>query len=188
MEITLCILTSDIDAKKYYIDPDNNNYYYPCQISLSNCINCDSKTKCLTCDTPNYLLEESDKCIAKTQVDAKFYYEDPSSHKYIKCSNKIEKCEKCNSDTDCISCETYFYLVEDDNGQVSCQNIDICIDKNSVDNTMYKLTDNKNYYSCQNIKYNNVEHCSSCIKKEECFECLSDYTITNGNYFMYINF
>ena len=171
---TLCILISDINAKKYYIDPDNNNYYYPCQISLSNCLICDSKTKCLTCDTPNYLLEESDKCIAKTQVDAKFYYEDPSSHKYIKCSNKIEKCEKCNSDTDCISCETDFYLVEDDNGQVSCQNIDVSkyYQKNSADNS-------KIYYK---LCSNEISHCDECSSSSHCNICDQGFAIINNIY------
>ena len=46
-ENKLCILDSDILAKKYY--RDNDNYYYPCSNALTHCSNCESKIKCITC-------------------------------------------------------------------------------------------------------------------------------------------
>lgn len=38
-------------------------------------------------------------------------------------------------------------------------------------------TDNKIYYSYD--KYNVIEHCGNCNKKEECNSCLNGYSFAN---------
>ena len=104
-ENKLCLLSSDILAKKYY--RDNDNYYYPCSNTLTYCSNCESKIKCITCINSNYVIEENDKCIDKALVEKNYYYLNEENNKYVSCS-KISGCEKCNSSTQCISCKIGF--------------------------------------------------------------------------------
>ena len=52
-------------------------------------------------------MEENDKCIDKALVEENYYYLNEENNKYVSCS-KISGCEKCNSSTQCISCQIGF--------------------------------------------------------------------------------
>ena len=167
----LCLLTSDIQAKKYYID--TNNYYYPCSNSLDSCSNCDTKTKCNTCINNNYVIEENDKCIDKTLVDENYYYlnDENENNKYSSCS-KIPNCEKCISSSECTLCIEGFKLIEDENNIISCQNIDIT--------SYYEITtsEKKYYRKCDK----DLPNCELCSNSEACNKCKDNFAIIGNDF------
>ena len=110
-ENKLCLSSSDIQSKKYYLDNDNN-YYYLCSYSLAHCSTCDNKIKCLTCINNDYVIEINDKCIDKDLVTQNYYYLNEENNKYVSCS-EIVGCEKCISATECISCQKGFNFNSD---------------------------------------------------------------------------
>ena len=119
-ENKLCILTQDITDKKYYLDTDNNNFYYECSTSLEHCLKFENKAKCLEC-IALYVIEENDICIPYSLFNDKLYYLD--NGKYHSCS-KIPNCEKCTSNDKCIMCKENFYLIKDSFGNFICENVD----------------------------------------------------------------
>ena len=164
-----CILTSDITGHLYYNDPVGSNYYYLCQTSLANCIECESKTKCTKCST-NYEIEECDICISKADIEANLYYKG-DLNKYISCS-KITNCEKCTSATECISCKTGFKFVEGDDDKISCQNID-------TSNYYQKTVDGKTYFrKCEK----DISKCNKCSDGTHCVECVENFAVVEDNY------
>ena len=162
-----CILTSDINNKKYY--KDINNHYYLCLHSLAHCNKCDSALKCTECDN-DYDLEESDICIPNTSIIAQLYYLDDITSKYISCS-KILNCEKCLSSTECISCQSNYYFEEGDNNEITCQNIDI--------NKYYEKTDNgKTFYrKCEK----DMTNCEYCTNSNYCTKCKENFILDDNN-------
>ena len=114
----LCI---NLDEKKYYQDPDNNNYYFPCENSLQNCLTCDTKTKCNSCVNNNYVIEEHDICIPFSSVTDQLYFLDDSIDKYALCSSRITNCNKCTSNSYCVSCKENFEIIEDDHS--NCEDL-----------------------------------------------------------------
>ena len=165
----LCLLTSDINDKKYYKDTDN--YYYPCSHNLDNCIKCDNKDKCTDCISSEFVMEENDICISKTLVEQKYYYLN-ENNKYSSCS-KISNCDKCNSVTDCIYCKEGFYLVkENDNDEIECKNVDI--------NYYYPITEGtKQYYKkCDK----DIINCEKCTSSNYCTQCKNNYVFVEDDH------
>ena len=160
----LCLLTSDINDHKYYQDPDNH-YYYECSHSLSNCVKCLDKITCEECEE-SYVMEENNVCIPYSLVTQQLYYLDDSSDKYISCS-KISNCQKCSSATECISCNTNFYLVEDEDHQKSCQSVDIS--KYFQTNEDGKII----YKKCRNY----IINCDECSAQNYCTKCVNNFGI-----------
>ena len=161
-----CLLTSLIDDKKYYKNP-NNNYYYKCPDS---CSTCESATKCLTCAT-SYLLDESDICFESSLFETdKFYYYNDALGKYIKCSN-IQNCQKCLSSTECIGCISNYYLVKGSDDQLSCQNIDISKYYPTIEGT-------KTYYKkCEDA----ITNCEECSASNHCTKCKTNFGIVDND-------
>ena len=162
----ICILTSDIEAQRYYKDY-NNNYYYKCK---EPCSKCESERKCIVCNDP-YLLEENYSCINPSLVSQNLYYYNEIILKYSKCSN-IPGCFKCTSGTECISCIVGYYLAQDDDNKISCQIIDI--------NKYYEYTEgDKRYYKkCSK----SIENCDECSEENKCTKCLTNYGIVDNDY------
>ena len=165
----LCLLTSDISNKKYYQDPDNN-YYYECSHSLSNCVKCEDKTTCNEC-IESYVIEEDNKCIPYSLVTDQLYYLDSSTGKYISCS-KISNCLKCSSATECILCNTNFYFTENEEHQISCQ---------SIDRNKYFQTNEGGkiiYKKCGNY----INNCDECSSENYCTKCANNYGIIEDDH------
>lgn len=162
----LCI---NINEKKYYQDPDNNNYYYICSTSLSNCLTCDSKTKCNTCND-NFGIEESDKCIPYSDVIAQLYYLDSDINKYVSCS-KISNCQKCTSKSNCVFCVENFVIIGDDH--TKCEDL--------ATKNYYKDTDLNQYKPCS-YKLINCETCSINVNNNLiCEQCATNYALKHDN-------
>ena len=162
-----CLLTSLIDDKKYYKNP-NNNYYYKCPDS---CSTCESATKCLTCAT-SYLLDESDICFESSLFETdKFYYYNDALDKYSKCSN-IQNCQKCLSSTECIGCINNYYLVKGRDDLLSCQNIDISKYYPTIEGT-------KTYYKkCEDA----IQNCEECSASNKCTKCKTNFGIVDNDH------
>jgi len=169
----VCISSTDIANKLYYNDPTGSSFYYLCKTSLNNCLKCDSKTKCTECDssTQEHKLDENDKCIPQSDIDAKLYYEISVTNRYASCS-KISNCEKCTSAENCISCKIGFNLVEGDDNKITCQNIEL-------NNYYKKTTTDKEYYrKCSK----DIENCNKCTDSTHCTECKENYAIVEDDY------
>ena len=136
----LCI---KLDEKKYYQDSDNNNYYFLCETSLSNCLTCDSKTKCNSCKD-DFGIEEHDICISKSSP---LYYLDSTINKYVLCSSRISNCKSCTSSDYCIECNENFAIIGTDHSK--CEDLST--------KKYYKDTDNL-YHQCS-YKTANCETC-----------------------------
>ena len=162
-----CLLTSLIDDKKYYKNP-NNNYYYKCP---NSCSTCESATKCLTCAT-SYLLDESDICFESSLFETdKFYYYNDALDKYSKCSN-IQNCQKCLSSTECIGCINNYYLVKGRDDLLSCQNIDISKYYPTIEGT-------KTYYKkCEDA----IQNCEECSASNKCTKCKTNFGIVDNDH------
>ena len=136
----LCI---KLDEKKYYQDSDNNNYYFLCETSLSNCLTCDSKTKCNSCKD-DFGIEEHDICISKSSP---LYYLDSTINKYVLCSSRISNCKSCTSSDYCVECNENFAIIGTDHSK--CEDLST--------KKYYKDTDNL-YHQCSYKKVN----CETC--------------------------
>ena len=160
-----CILTADINALKYYQDPDDNNYYYECSHSLEHCFTCYNKNKCKDCIT-SYVVEESDICISYSLYTSHLYYLDSTTNKYFSCS-KIANCEQCTSSIDCIKCKEGFNFIKGNDNNLICEDIDT--------NKYYPVTeDSKTYYKKCEDKITNCDECSS---ENYCTKCKDNFGI-----------
>jgi len=101
----LCLKESDINEKKYYLNP-TDGFYYLCSKKITGCNKCNDGNTCLECNS-EYGLDENNKCIPLSQR-AK-YYLDPITLRYVSCS-KIENCDECSSLTQCLKCKSGFKL------------------------------------------------------------------------------
>ena len=162
---TLCIKFSE---KKYY--KDSNNYYYLCSVSLSNCITCENKNQCLTCDT-GYELEDTDLCIDHDLAVSSEYYLN-NDNKYTKCSKTIPNCKTCSLGTECYSCVDGYNFVKGDDNQIACQNIDI--------NYYYQITEGtKTYYKkCDKA----ISNCDKCSSENYCTKCKNNFGIIENDH------
>ena len=97
----LCVLSEDIENKKYYLDP-SNNFYYLCAQKIRGCNKCENGNACLECDS-EYFFDEYNKCVHSSLTILK-YYLDPITGKYVSCT-KIENCEECTSASQCTKCQ-----------------------------------------------------------------------------------
>ena len=164
----LCIYTQDLTDKKYYQDPDDNNYYYKCSKSLENCVKCDNKLKCIECIT-SYVIEENDICIPYSLYTAQLYYFE--NDKYYICS-KIPNCEKCSSKNQCIKCKEGYNFIKDNTNNLICQNIDI--------SKYYPITEGDIiYYSkCEEA----IENCDECTGSNYCTKCKTNFGIIEDDH------
>jgi len=162
---TSCILTSDINDHKYYKNPQNN-FYYKCP---NECTTCESETKCFGCNSP-YLLTEDYTCIDPSLFTQKLYYYNNAIEKYSKCTN-IPNCYKCESGTECISCQGDYKLVLGDDSQITCQIINTA--------QYYETnTGTKTYYSKCSI----INKCDECSSNNYCTKCLPNYGIVDNDH------
>ena len=163
-----CILTIDINNKKYYQDP-SNNFYYLCK---NNCETCLTETKCINCRT-SFLFTESDTCIDPSEVTNKKYYLNGETGRYSKCSN-IPGCYLCESGTECITCDNSngFYFVKGEDNKFSCQKIE--------KNKYYEITEGEKTYYRQCSKA--IDKCDKCSASDICDKCITDYGIVDNDY------
>ena len=178
-----CISKEEIND--LYYTKDNGNSYYLCngegENHIQNCSKCsynsnnNIKLECNECQNGFVILDnESNKCYSKEKMNEKEYYYINQTH-IKKCSNNIIHCNECESDEKCTKCEKGFYLLNNEGKK--CYNID----EITPINEYYLDENNISYYSCNDAKFNSIENCKECNKKDSCSLCKEGYTFINGD-------
>ena len=90
---------------------------------------------------------------------------------YKSCITVIPNCENCISEDKCVSCNNGFYLVKEDNGAISCKNIDNI-------NQYYKIIEDEVEY----YKKCNIENCNECNDINYCTKCNQNFAIIEDDH------
>ena len=158
--------------EKYTVD--NNN---KCKEIVQNCDEYNADKSCKKCKVNYGLVKgEETSCILLTelssQVSQKYYYTEGSDPQYyVKCSYKIENCEKCEGENNCIKCINNYGIIENDHSQ--------CRDISS--NEYYFDSTTQTYKPCS-AKINNCKKCSQLNELVDCIECDSnEYSLVHGD-------
>ena len=158
--------------EKYTVD--NNN---KCKEIVQNCDEYNADKSCKKCKVNYGLVKgEETSCILLTelssQVSQKYYYTEGSDPEYyVKCSYKIENCEKCEGENNCIKCINNYGIIENDHSQ--CR--DISSNEYYFDSTI------QTYKLCS-AKINNCKKCSQQNEIVDCIECDSnEYSLVHGD-------
>ena len=166
-----CILCNENNY--FTVNNDNNK----CKKIIENCSEFNSDKTCKKCEDNYGLIKEgATSCILESILDSeKKYYmvngEIESPNYYLKCSNAINNCEKCNNANTCIECinnsEFKYGIIGDNHSQ--------CVDLST--NEYYFDTVTQKYLRCSE-KLSNCATCSQNGNMIECTECISnDYVL-----------
>ena len=162
---------AEVDHYYYYLGTTIDKYER-CD-TITGCKKCTSAEVCIECQDDYHFVKNDDNDPKTCQaIDIEYYYEksDGVDTFYRECdkSTYLPNCDKCSSETECTECKTGFYFVEEDNNEITCQNINI---------NNYYLTSQggRNYYKkCDT----NMPNCDTCTSSTECTQCKS------GTYFV----
>ena len=108
----ICISNSDLKKNKYVLI---NNSYKACSEVIKGCEKCSNEgesiesIQCIECNIA-YDLDIYNKCIP-TALALIRYFKDPITGKYKSCSESINNCEECISETECTRCNSGYELV-----------------------------------------------------------------------------
>ena len=112
-------------------------------------------------------------CLTTSSLENNEHYFKIDGENYYKsCEFVISNCEKCNSATVCISCNTGYNLVKGTDGRMTCQNIDI--------KYYHEVTEgNLKYY----VKCNkDIPNCDQCTGSNYCTQCQDNYVIIEDDH------
>ena len=132
----------------------------------------------------NYEIKD-DGTIVKIKDDE--IIEEEEAEESNSCSN-IPNCKTCVSETECSSCIDGYYLVEGNDGNIRCQNIDI--------SKYYTIIKKDRIYYIKCDKY--MPNCITCSDSNTCTKCENNYymigddnsqcvDISGNNYYYDIN-
>ena len=182
-EENIRLVCKNINTFEEYYTIDGISYYKCDGIGdnrINKCKKCEYNNNeliCKECKT-NFVMkdDEYDKCYSKELFlnDKKYFFE--NSFNVKTCSKVIDNCKECekkNGDVICTKCENNYFLVDDDYNN--------CKPESEIPIEEYYLNDNKDhYYSCGNNKYNSIDNCKKCNKKNSCYLCKEGYTFINN--------
>ena len=170
-----CILC---DEDNYFtVNNDNNK----CKTMIEKCSEYNSDKTCKECEDNYGLIKEgATSCILENVLDEqKQYYKvtgaPGSTDYYLKCSNAINYCEKCNNENTCIECinnsELKYGIIGDDHSQ--------CLDLSTFE--YYFDTMTQKYMRCSE-KLSNCKKCSQNGNMIDCTECITnDYVLLHDD-------
>ena len=167
-----CENLNNLNTTYYYTD--DGYHYYKCDKQIPNCLTCQGKEICSLC-YKNYSIINKDysKCIEnKNYINNDEYYTKDNGTSYVKCSNSIKNCLRCENENICKECFDNYALIDND--------LSKCIALDLVDyENCEKITEKR--YKCY---YNQIDNCKKYldIKKDKCIECDEDYSIINDDY------
>ena len=157
---------------KVFNEEDNE-----CLPIVPNCdIYEDDDEVCKTCkESYSKVLEANNTyiCLTTSSLENNEHYFKIDGENYYKsCEFVISNCEKCNSATVCISCNTGYNLVKGTDGRMTCQNIDI--------KYYHEVTEgNLKYY----VKCNkDIPNCDQCTGSNYCTQCQDNYVIIEDDH------
>ena len=177
-----CINKTEFDN---YYSKDEGISYFECdgegEEHIKNCKKCHFNNntlslECSECKNSFIILEkERNQCYSKEIMnDNHLYYYLNDTHIKL-CSDAINNCLECETDSKCIKCNNDYYLKNNDT--TKCYNIN---EINPIDE-YYLDENNLTYYSCNNSEYNSIENCKKCSSKNTCSLCNEGLTFINRN-------
>jgi hypothetical protein len=166
----------------FFLPKDNYSKCFKC--AIDNCDKCNGNKNsniCTSCKKGFKTIYEENKKVIKA---CEFFCE----------QGEKEKCFKCNeTDNKCLSCNSGYYIPEDDDSKNDCQKCSItnckeckgtrsknlCI---NCDSNLIPYYENNIIISCNNCSIGKDEKCLTCGKiKNECGSCNPGYILKDGN-------
>ena len=186
-KIENCVKCSDANtctecSEKYMLDSNHR-----CKEIVENCDEyitvSENEKECKKCkDNFGLIKGEETSCMKMSDlnplVSQNYYYkvsDDPDY--YVKCSEKIDKCDKCLGESNCIQCfnnnnDIKYGIIEDDHTQC----------KDLSQNDYYYDSTNQKYFPCSH-KLSNCKKCSQNGNLVDCTECESNsYALVHGDF------
>ena len=143
-----------------------------CVNKIENCEKYNDDDTCKKCQENYVLVKGQDNqmtCLKQSDLQNQYYSKtDGEITYYVKCSDTLDNCFSCSSETVCINCMNN-YGIFDDSGTLKC--VDLSTRKYYYDtsSSMYKL--------CQDT----LTGCNTCAKNSNseiyCIQCLENYAI-----------
>ena len=156
-------------GNEYIQDIQDPTINRKCNYYIYHCNTCSSKDQCLSCMSHYGLSSDKKKCIYDNDST---YYKNPIDDLYYLCSEQINKCEKCTSNTICNKCLNGYIRVNND--KTNCLQLrDINTDEYYVDSK-----DKNMYIKCSS----SISNCYSCKNETECNYCNPGYLLINDDY------
>ena len=141
-----------------------------CVNKVEHCSQYDENEICIDCEE-NYAFIEGDHSICKliNDLEQKYIPESSGSKNYVKCSTKIPNCNKCNSETYCISCLENYGII--DSSHLQCKDL--------TTNKYYFDEDEGIYKECSN-KLDNCDLCKQINNNYiNCLQCKTNYALVH---------
>jgi hypothetical protein len=146
-----------------------------CVNKIENCIEYNEDDTCKNCNVNYVLVKGQDNqmtCLKQSDLQNQYYSKtDGGITYYVKCSDTLDNCFSCSSETVCTNCMNN-YGIFDDSGTLKC--VDLSTKKYYYDtsSSIYKL--------CQEA----LTGCNTCAKNSNgeiyCIQCLENYAILYG--------
>ena len=172
-----CELKSLYEDNKEYITLDKGINYYKCDIFINNCFKCKlnsekNNSNCFNCKDNFTLLDDNllkcyninDELIGL--IENKEIFTNDHGINYYTCSKRINNCEKCENENNCLLCSPDYALYEDDNIN--------CYSKNKFKIGFFSDENEIRYYSC-------LPNCDKCQNKTICEKCSINYMPNENN-------
>ena len=158
-----CFLEESLNKNEHY--RINRINYGKCSTSIENCVTCQSKDHCLSCDNDYGIVDDEVLyCLSITEkmTDNTIYKKNNSF--YYSCS-KTEGCEKCTDKSNCISTISSDYCI-----------LDGIPKKLKVPDEYYYSSSDYLCKKCEDV----IPHCELCENETSCVKCKEGYTIKNN--------
>ena len=162
-------------SKENYFTLDEGISYYPCDMNIKNCLECQNKNNsCSLCKNGFYFLENN-RTFCFTGVNLTNYYTNDNGISFSLCNKTISNCSKCslynnNLSLKCDLCEDDYYFLEGKR--------DKCFTNFALEE--YYTEDNGiSYYPCDSNFFPKCQQCSN--NKTKCKKCINDYYFIGNN-------
>ena len=187
---SICINKKELNESKkaYKIDEYN---YKSCFKSIDNCVTCDSKNYCLSCEKEYGIINDiHSQCESLKGKEKKYYFEE-SNGVYYFCNKSLNNCEECSNKNKCILCKNGYNFDPYNNCVNTSLLSDFFIDKNNQTQKCSNFIENCKFCSSEDLcNYCNYNYSFLNYKKNECKyeselkEYNNYYTLDNGiNYY-----
>ena len=191
-------------GNEYILDLYDDTIYRKCSHYIENCHTCLSKDECLSCESDYGLYYTKTKCI---DINDKKYYKNNINNLYYLCSSSITNCKECESESDCITCISNDYFIQNNKclkniGHCSSYNDNgMCIQCSigyepsgdgltcvigignceEMDESGECLKCDEQHRLSNNQCYGLIENCETYEEGDNCRECKEGYAFEENN-------
>ena len=163
-----CVKKEDIEDIYHFYDEDKGEYFSCAKYNhIQNCAKCDNSNSCNLCQEGfTFIYDLRDSCRNITELGNHYIKDLTDPTIYRKCSEHIDNCDTCSSETICLSCLNSYGLYKD---KTKCVSV--------TDNTYFEKSINHLYYLCSD----GISNCVECSSESECTKCISDDYVVKYN-------